>query len=373
MNKITAQNWRLLDTGLRRAPENIAMNKAILAAHQQGYIENTLRFLRYQPSALLGYHQSAEQELHLDYCKSNSIDIQRRITGGGAIYFEPTQIGWELYFNRSFFDISSMDEISERICKAAAMGISALGVDAKFRPRNDIEVDGRKISGTGGSFDGESVLFQGTLLMEFDVERMLRVLRIPIEKLTDKAIESARERVTDLSQLLSKVPSMEEVKAQMLQAFSRELNIQFDPATGLAEPEQKLYEAALAEIDHPDWINLIESPKHTMPMASIVHRCSGGTIRVSIIMDVEKRRLKQTWISGDFFVTPPRAVLDLEAKLKNVAIDQLEKNVLGFCSEQEIEFLHMSAADIYAAIQLAIDSALDKTSLNDSKHVATVE
>ncbi|MFV2057195.1 MAG: biotin/lipoate A/B protein ligase family protein [Thiohalomonadales bacterium] len=368
MNKTTQNkqsSWRLLDTGLRRAAENIAMNQAILAAHQQGYVTNTLRFLRFHPTALLGYHQSAEQELHVDYCVSHGIDIQRRITGGGAIYFEPSQLGWELYFNRDFFNVTSMDSISERICEAAAKGISALGVNAKFRPRNDIEVDGRKISGTGGSFDGSSVMFQGTLLIDFDVERMLRILRIPIEKLTDKAIQSARDRVTDFSQLLSQVPRLDEVKAEMQQAFSRELNIHFESATAFAGPEQSLYEQALTEIDNPEWINLIESPQQTMPIENIIHRCRGGTIRVSIMLDTASLRLKQTWISGDFFVTPKRAVMDLEAQLKNVSIDKVKLIVLDFCAKQDVQFLQMSALDVYDAIQLAIDAAQGKFSHNN--------
>ena len=88
--------WRVIDTGLRPAAENIALNRALLEARQAGEIPNTLRFLRFRPSALLGYHQSAEQELDLDYCRANNITVQRRITGGGAIYFDETQIGWEL-------------------------------------------------------------------------------------------------------------------------------------------------------------------------------------------------------------------------------------------------------------------------------------
>ena len=99
----------------------------------------TLRFLRFRPSALLGYHQSAEQELDLDYCHANNIIVQRRITGGGAIYFDETQIGWELYLTKDAFDCSDMEQIARRICVAAARGISALGVEAKYRPRNDIE------------------------------------------------------------------------------------------------------------------------------------------------------------------------------------------------------------------------------------------
>ena len=55
---------------------------------------------------------------------------------------------------------------------------SALGVDAKFRPRNDIEVDGRKISGTGGFFDGDVLIYQGTVLVDMNPQQMVGALNI---------------------------------------------------------------------------------------------------------------------------------------------------------------------------------------------------
>jgi len=364
--------WRLIDTGLRSAAENIAINKSMLAAHQQGIIPNTLRFLRYTPAALLGFHQSARQELHLEYCRDNNIEIQRRLTGGGAIYFDTTQIGWELYFNKNYFNTVKMDEISRRICSTAARGISDLGVNATFRPRNDIEVDGRKISGTGGSFDGSSVLYQGTLLIEFDVEKMLRILRIPIEKLNAKSIQSARDRVVNLSDLLGYTPTMEKVKICMVAAFEREFMIEFETEHSFKPQEQELYKQALREIEHPDWINLIDTPQQSMPTTSIVHRCAGGTMRVTIIMDTVALRLKQIWITGDFFVSPKRAVVDLEAQLKNVSIKDVKRIVTNFFADQKIEFLQMSEVDIDAAIQAAIQSAQQASMLEKTTSIADV-
>ena len=69
---------------------------------------------------------------------------------------------------------SSLGDIARAICEAAAAGLSGLGIDARFRPRNDIEVDGRKLSGTGGFFDGDSMIYQGTVLVDLDPETMTR-------------------------------------------------------------------------------------------------------------------------------------------------------------------------------------------------------
>ena len=345
--------WRVVDTGLRPAAENIALNRALLEARQAGEIPNTLRFLRFQPSALLGYHQSAEQELDLDYCRANAITVQRRITGGGAIYFDETQIGWELYLTKDALGCADMAQIARRICEAAARGISALGVEARYRPRNDIEVEGKKISGTGGAFEGNALMYQGTLLVQFDVGKMLRVLRIPAEKLSDKAIASARERVTNLADLLGQVPDLEAVKAAMTGAFAKEFGVSF-ASCSLAAAELARYQDALAEIDHPDWINLIDRPVADMPLLEAVRKFPGGLLRVSLAFDARAARIKQVWFSGDFFVSPKRAVADLEAALRNVPLDGIEEIIRCFFARQQVDLLMLTPDDFAAVIRQAV-------------------
>ena len=350
------ETWRVIDTGLRPAAENIALNRAILEARQAGEIPSTLRFLQFQPSALLGFHQSAEQELNLDYCRANGIAVQRRLTGGGAIYFDQGQIGWELYLSRMDLGTADMQRISRRICEAAARGIAALGVEAAFRPRNDIEVNGRKISGTGGAFDGDALMFQGTLLVEFDVERMLRVLRIPAEKLSDKALASARERVADLGELLGYTPGLGEVKRRLTKAFAREFNVRF--AAGVLTPEEnERYRTALAEIDHPDWVNMLNRPAGDMPLLGAIQKFPGGLLRTDLAFDAAGRRVKQVWFSGDFFVHPKRAVADLEAWLRDTPLDALETRIEAFFQAREVDMMQLTATDFVTAVRAAVGSA----------------
>jgi len=350
--------WRLIDTGLRPAAQNMAINRAMLDAHQQGAIPHTLRFLRFTPCALLGFHQSAEQELRTDYCTEHGIEIQRRITGGGAIYFDETQIGWELYLDKKTLGSSDMSVIAARICTAAAKGISRLGVNAVFRPRNDIEVDGRKVSGTGGAFDGDSILYQGTLLIDFDVERMLRVLRIPAEKLSDKAIASARERVVNLKDLLGYLPSVADVQVAIAGAFAEEFGVKFERAESLGAVEQGLYDEALREIDSPDWVGLHSRPVAEAPTAEVIYRSPGGLMRAAVLLDTYKKRIKQVWITGDFFVNPRRMVADLESALRDTAIDDLRANVEHFFSHYTAEMLMLQPQDFIAALGQAVAQSL---------------
>lgn len=345
--------WRVIDTGLRRAAENIALNRALLEARQADEIPSTLRFLRFTPCALLGFHQSAEQELNVDYCAAQGVEIQRRITGGGAIYFDQTQLGWELYLHRRELGMADMQAITRRICEAAARGVQALGVDAQFRPRNDIEVEGKKISGTGGAFDGDALMFQGTLLIEFDVEKMLRVLRIPAEKLSDKAIASARERVANLADRLGYVPAMQTVQEALTRAFADEFSVRFT-REDLSIREQARFDAALAEIDREDWVHMLRRPRSDVPIVAAVQKFPGGLVHASVAYDQTRQRIKQVWFSGDFFVSPKRTIVDLESTLRDTAWADCPRLVSEFFARGEFDLLGLQPADFVAVIQSAL-------------------
>lgn len=346
--------WRVIDTGLRSAAENIALNRALLEARQAKLIPNTLRFLRFKPAALLGFHQSAAQELRTDYCAEHGIEIQRRITGGGAIYFDETQLGWELYLDRATLGTADMLEIARRICEMAARGISRLGVNAQFRPRNDIEVDGRKISGTGGAFDGDAILYQGTLLVEFDIERMLRVLRIPAEKLSDKAIASARERVTNLKDLLGVVPPLTQIQDALTMAFAEGFGVEFERAMSLTPQERERFDAAVKEIDSPEWIQQHDRPASDAPMVQGVYKSAGGLIYTSLLVDTARHRIKQAWFGGDFFVNPKRMIIDLEAALRDTPLDAYAARIEQFFDHYRVEMLLLQRHDFIAAVESAL-------------------
>lgn len=353
MNGRRRNHWRLLDTGLRGAATNIALNRTLLEAHQEGDSPHTLRFLRFTPSALVGLHQSVRQELHIEYCHTAGIEIQRRITGGGAIYFDQAQLGWELYLDKGVARGGDMQAIATRICEASAVGLRWLGVNARFRPRNDIEVDGRKVSGTGGAFDGDSLLYQGTVLIDFDVERMLRVLRIPAEKLTRKALQSAHERVTSLRELLGRTPPLAEVQRGLAAAFADAFGICFYDA-GLTAHEETKFRDVYAEIDTPDWIYQHNEPAVGSLVREGIHSASGGLLRARVRLDSGSARITQVWITGDFFVSPARRIPDLEAALKDVPCDQIGERVEAFFARYPAQMLQLVPADFIAVLNQAL-------------------
>ncbi|MHB1602018.1 MAG: lipoate--protein ligase family protein [bacterium] len=232
--------FRVIDTGLNDFSYNICLDKSLIELRKDGIIGNTLRFLRFEPCVLTGYHQSIFTEIRRDYCEDNKIGIGRRITGGGAIYFDEMQLGWELVFSSKSIKLKSLEDLTENICTAFAKGINRLGINAKFRPRNDIEVDGRKISGTGGTYESSVYFFQGTLLLDFNPENMVKSLKIPVEKLTAKNFKSILSRVTSVKSILGYIPDLSLIKSAILSGFKEHLNLDFyDPQPSILLPEEE--------------------------------------------------------------------------------------------------------------------------------------
>ena len=219
-----AAPFRVIDTGLRNGRENIALDQALIEARLDNKIPDTIRFIRFRPSALVGVHQFLRQEIKTDYCRANGIEIGRRITGGGSLYLDEGQIGWELLFDRATLGVRDLADVTKRICEAFALGLNKLGVPARYRPRNDIEVDGRKISGTGGFFDGNLIFYQGTLLIDFDPAKIGACLNIPVEKLAKRDLTSAAQRVITMREVLGdKLPDLPAIFEGLLAGFAEGL------------------------------------------------------------------------------------------------------------------------------------------------------
>ena len=86
-----------MDTGARSGAENMALDETLLELKASGKIPPTIRFLQFsKPTVLVGHHQSVEEEVRLDYCRSHGIEINRRLTGGGALYWGKKELGWEI-------------------------------------------------------------------------------------------------------------------------------------------------------------------------------------------------------------------------------------------------------------------------------------
>ncbi|MGR6836374.1 lipoate--protein ligase family protein [Syntrophomonas erecta] len=345
--------WRLLDTGVRSAAENMALDEVILSCHSEGLIPDTLRFLRFSPHcALVGYHQSVELEVEEEYCRQHGIEINRRITGGGNLYWDEGQLGWEIYASKDSPVIPGrIEELYRFICEAAVTGLQRLGVEACYRPKNDIEVGGRKISGTGGTEKGPTFLYQGSLLTDFDVDTMMACLKLPLKKLEKKDIQSFRQRVTCLREVLGTVPRLEEIKEALADGFAEVLGVKLVPEE-LTDIEKQRLAERLPYFQSDLWVRGARPRVQDNTLQVVDYRAPGGLIRVSVRVDQYRHVLKTVFISGDFFAYPERSILDLEAALKNTSSHpkDIEANIRAFFTQNGVQVPGVSAEDFIRAI-----------------------
>ncbi|MBI5251879.1 MAG: DUF116 domain-containing protein [Desulfomonile tiedjei] len=355
------KDFRFVDTAQISAAENMALDKIMLEEVAGGSSPPTLRFLQFKPAAaLVGYHQDVDLEIRQDYCATNGIDVNRRLTGGGSILFQESALGWEVFgiIGREPF-IGSYESILHKICSVAASGISRLGVRANFRPRNDIEIDGKKISGTGGVSLSGGFMFQGTLLVENEVELFLKALRVPVEKLKKREIESLMERICFLSDLVQPVPSLGEIKRAISESFAEALNIRLVPGD-LTESEQNRLQEELPYFNGPKWVRSRSRPESEGEPIRSIFQTGAGTLRVHLWVAPGGRRVRQALIVGDFFTIPTRLIHDLEACLVGVPIERtaLRMAVLGFFSRYEGSVLGMRPDQVADAVAAAGDRLL---------------
>jgi lipoate-protein ligase A len=369
--------WSLLDTGHLSAAENMALDDVLLECRAKDLIPNTLRFLQFDPPAvLIGYNQSVKQEVRTEFCEMKGIDINRRLTGGGAIFFGKKTLGWEIFASKSELGAHQpVTELFERMCTGTTLALQALGIQSSFRPKNDIEIAGRKISGTGGTERDDAFLFQGTLLIDFDVDMMVHALRIPIMKLKDKEIKSVKERVTCIRWELERQPSLITIKHALTKGFEEAFQIKLIERQ-LTIAENHLLKERLKTFQSDDWIFLDRRPSDEAAKVSAIEKTPGGLIRVTLTLDRIGHVIKSALITGDFFVFPSRAILDLEAKLKYASYqkDEIYTLIHAFFKTSKTQILGVTPDDLIKLILKAIAKVqYEKYGINieEANHIYT--
>lgn len=234
------EEWRLIDTGLNDAFYNMALDEAIVVARAKGLVPNTIRFFRWEPSAVsIGYFQSITEEVDIETCDRMGINYVRRRTGGGAVYHDRDgELTYSIIVNENHPLISNdFLKTYEKLCSGLVQGLRLLGVPAEFKPINDIVVEGRKISGNAQTRGMGIVHQHGTILREVNPRIMFTVLKVPSEKIRDKMIQAVEERVTSINRYLRRDVSFEELKEALIKGFVTSLNIKLKPGevTGFEE------------------------------------------------------------------------------------------------------------------------------------------
>ncbi|MCL2424757.1 MAG: lipoate--protein ligase family protein [Oscillospiraceae bacterium] len=168
--------------------------------------EPVLMIWQTDKTVMLGNNQIVNAEVNLDFASNENIKIVRRSSGGGAIY---TDSGTVLYTT-----IQPLNKDAKYYREETAANIigvlETMGAPAYREGRNDILLDGKKISGFAQYISGSHICTHGSLLYDTDIEALTRVLIPSIEKLQPKGIASIRSRVTNIRPYIDNDYSIEE-------------------------------------------------------------------------------------------------------------------------------------------------------------------
>jgi lipoate-protein ligase A len=230
---------RLVDSGLVDPPTSAAIDEAILDSHSRGSSPDTLHYyLRSSPTVSVGYFQKVRESVDLDACRRLGVSVVRRGSGGSSIYTDRGQLIYAIVLGEDALP-PTPDESFGLVCGSIARALSTFGVEARHRPVNDVEVAGRKVSGSAQLRRRGSVLVHGTVIVDTALSVMDAVLR-PKDGLVPS------ERVANLAALVGAPVPMDEVKSRLTYSLSEALDGTAAPGA-LTSSEEDMVDALVRE------------------------------------------------------------------------------------------------------------------------------
>lgn len=214
--------WSLIRSVPVASAVNHALDEVLTRRVGAGLRRPTLRFWgRIEPEVVIGRFQSVRNEVDEAEARRYGIQIMRRLTGGGAMFVEPQNvITYSIYAPTELVAGMSFVE-SYAFLDAWVIGaLRSLGIDAWYEPINDITSSGGKIGGAAQARRFGAVLHHVTMSYDLNSDRMLSVLRIGQEKLSDKGIASAARRVGPLRRQTDLPRDV--IVERMIETFARE-------------------------------------------------------------------------------------------------------------------------------------------------------
>ncbi|HEY8711538.1 MAG TPA: biotin/lipoate A/B protein ligase family protein [Thermoanaerobaculia bacterium] len=263
---------------------------------------SVLRLYTYRSyCALVGRFQNVAAELDRSYCEAAGIAVSRRPTGGGAILMGAQQLGVAIVVPepRTTSSYEHARDLFTRFSAGVVDALAGLGIEAAYRRKNDLEVRGKKIAGLGIYFHpGGGLLFHTSLLVDLDIPLMLRVLKTPFEKISDKAIATVAERVTTVRRELQREIDVGEVRKRVRDAYAAALGVSLRDDSFSGEEIARIRTLEQEKYDSPSWID--QTPLTPDLAGSAQVKTGAGLLGVSLTL--AGTSIKAIYVTGDFFV-----------------------------------------------------------------------
>ena len=244
---------------------------------------------RVDPTVIFGRNQNAELEVDLEYCRDNHIQVYRRRSGGGCVYADMDNLMIS-YVTPATDVTTTFAEYTAKIVEV----LHSLGVPAEATGRNDIAINGRKVSGNAFyHLPGKSIV-HGTMLFSTNMDNMLNAITPSRSKLESKQVASVASRITTLSEYLKDMTIEDFDKYLCSCLTTSEYALTPEDLAEIEEIEKRYYELS--------WIfgkrGVLSSHKNRK---RIIRRIPGiGEIDIAIYNDNGK--ISDIDISGDFFL-----------------------------------------------------------------------
>jgi lipoate-protein ligase A len=309
------------------------------------------------PYVCIGYFQDVEQEVDLEYCREHGIPVFRREVGGGAVYLDGEQLFYQLVIHKDN-PLVPKDKAAfyRKFLQAPIAAYRALGIPAEYKPVNDIIANGRKISGNGVAEIGDYIVFVGNLIVDFDYETMVRVLKVPDEKFRDKVYKTLQDNLSTIRRELGTAPPREELWDLLAEKFAEILGplevetavdaqwrAEADRLAGRMLTDEWLYRRGRPQIGREVTIRSGVQVWHK------AYKAPGGLIRA--VAEVREGVIADISLSGDFFFYPADRLADLERALVGVRVEEVENVVARFYAEHGVESPGVTPADFATVLR----------------------
>lgn len=360
------ETWRLLDLGPIEPLDTQIIYDVIAQGITEGISENTLVICwPAEPLVSLGYFQETDKDIDLKFCRENNIVVARRVVGGGGVYLDNGQLFYQLiHSTKSPVSVANIDGYYRKFLAAPVQAYRNLGVDAEFKPVNDIQTkDGKKVSGNGAGDVGDARILVGNLIIDFNFDMMVRVLRVPDEKFRDKVMQGLRQRMSTIILETGKIPQKDEIKKDLIRLYEDTLDIKLVRGE-LSDWERNRLVELRERYLSDEWLHWRSGGRidartvrisATTTVGTANHKAPGGLIRVT--QTVDHGKISDIIISGDFFMFPSKALEIIEKELVGSSLqgEEILQRITKVYEELNIDSPGVTANDLEAVIRLSLD------------------